>query len=229
MHDTQGSVLSGTSRPSLHPLSKCASHGSICDNGSDIYITSAAYRATSDISRISHHSLAPSSRMGHHASSHYSYGSARSGISTAKSQTSRKHGIIVETMSTPNPFCPNTKGVCCLMLLLNLGLILVTLGFVIVIQFFQPLIVWILGIVFLIFGFLTLIGSLIYCVHVFRNAKHPHDINPEDLYWTRYWQGHVGSVPEVYYKAEDKYQDDGYSDHLSKYSGKYDDRHSQRY
>ena len=42
--------------------------------------------------------------------------------------------------------------------------------------------------------------------------KHPHDINPEDLYWTRYWQGHVGSAPEVYYKAEDKYQDDGYSD-----------------
>lgn len=80
---------------------------------------------------------------------------------------------------------------------------------------------------FLVFGFLTLIGSLIYCVHVFRNAKHPHDINPEDLYWTRYWQGHVGSAPEVYYKAEDKYQDDEYSDRLSKYSNKYYDR--QRY
>lgn len=85
----------------------------------------------------------------------------------------------------------------------------------------------ILGIIFLIFGFLTLIGSLIYCVHVFRNAKHPHDINPEDLYWTKYWQGHVGSAPEVYYKAEDKYQDDGYSDRLSKYSNRYYDR--QRY
>ncbi|XP_043261601.1 uncharacterized protein LOC122402669 isoform X3 [Colletes gigas] len=217
------SVLSGSSRHSLHPLNKSASHGSICDNGSDIYVTSAAYRATSDISHASHHSLTPSSRLGHRAPSHCSYGSAKS----VKSHTSKKDGIIIETMSTPNPFCPNTKGICCLMLLLNLGLILVTLGFVIVIQFFQPLIVWILGIVFLVFGFLTLIGSLIYCVHVFRNAKHPHDINPEDLYWTRYWQGHVGSAPEVYYKAEDKYQDDGYSDRLSKYSNKYYDR--QRY
>ncbi|XP_060818679.1 uncharacterized protein LOC132908580 isoform X2 [Bombus pascuorum] len=217
IHNSRGSVLSGSSRHSLHPLSKSISHGSICDNGSDIYVTSAAYRATSDIS------LTPSSRLGHRAPSHCSYGSAKS----VKSHTSKKDGIIIETMSTPNPFCPNTKGVCCLMLLLNLGLILVALGFVIVIQFFQPLIVWILGIVFLVFGFLTLIGSLIYCVHVFRNAKHPHDINPEDLYWTRYWQGHVGSAPEVYYKAEDKYHDDGYSDRLSKYSHKYYDR--QRY
>ncbi|XP_076753095.1 uncharacterized protein LOC143424721 [Xylocopa sonorina] len=223
MHNSRGSVLSGSSRHSLHPLSKSTSHGSLCDNGSDIYVTSAAYRATSDISHISHQSLTPSSRLGHRAPSHYSYGSAKS----VKSHTSRKDGIIIETMSTPNPFCPNTKGICCLMLLLNLGLILVTLGFVIVIQFFQPLIVWILGIVFLVFGFLTLIGSLIYCVHVFRNAKHPHDINPEDLYWTRYWQGHVGSTPEVYYKAEDKYHDDGYSDRLSKYSHKCYDR--QRY
>ncbi|XP_033307522.1 uncharacterized protein LOC117209513 isoform X2 [Bombus bifarius] len=217
IHNSRGSILSGSSRHSLHPLSKSISHGSICDNSSDIYVTSAAYRATSDIS------LTPSSRLGHRAPSHCSYGSAKS----VKSHTSRKDGIIIETMSTPNPFCPNTKGVCCLMLLLNLGLILVALGFVIVIQFFQPLIVWILGIVFLVFGFLTLIGSLIYCVHVFRNAKHPHDINPEDLYWTRYWQGHVGSAPEVYYKAEDKYHDDGYSDRLSKYSHKYYDR--QRY
>ncbi|XP_047349539.1 uncharacterized protein LOC124949061 isoform X5 [Vespa velutina] len=211
-----GSVLSG---PSRYPFNKSASHGNICDNGSDIYVTSAAYRTTSEISRGSHHSLAPSSRMDHRASSHYSYGSGRSGISTVKTQTLRKDGIIIETMSTPNPFCPNTKGICCLMLLLNLGLILVTLGFVIVIQFFQPLIVWILGIVFLVFGFLTLIGSLVYCVHVFRNANHPHDINPEDLYWTRYWQKQVGSAPEVFYKAEDKYQEDGYSDHYSKYSG----------
>ncbi|XP_006562931.1 uncharacterized protein LOC725577 isoform X2 [Apis mellifera] len=220
IHNSRGSILSGSSRHSLHPLRKSTSHSSIYDNGSDIYVTSAAYRATSDISHISHHSLTPSSRLGHRAPSHCSYGST-------KSHTSRKDGIIIETMSTPNPFCPNTKGICCLMLLLNLGLILVTLGFVIVIQFFQPLIVWILGIVFLVFGFLTLIGSLIYCVHVFRNAKHPHDINPEDFYWTKYWQGHVGSTPEVYYKAEDKYHDDEYSDRLSKYSCKYYDK--QRY
>ncbi|KAF3427593.1 hypothetical protein E2986_04472 [Frieseomelitta varia] len=222
IHNNRGSILSGSSKHSLHPLSKSTSHGSICDNGSDIYVTSAAYRTTSDIRfHVSHHSLTPSSRLGHRAPSHCSYGSAKS----VKSHTSRKDGIIIETMSTPNPFCPNTKGVCCLMLLLNLGLILIALGFVIVIQFWDFF--RILGIVFLIFGFLTLIGSLIYCVHVFRNAKHPHDINPEDLYWTRYWQGHVGSAPEVYYKAEDKYHDDGYSDRLSKYSHKYYDR--QRY
>ncbi|KAI4504271.1 hypothetical protein M0802_000742 [Mischocyttarus mexicanus] len=226
VHNGRGSVISG---PSRHLFNKNASHGSICDNGSDIYVTSAAYRTTSEISRGSHYSLAPSSRMDHRAPSHYSYGSGRSGISTVKTQTSKKDGIIIETMSTPNPFCPNTKGICCLMLILNLGLILVTLGFVIVIQFFQPLIVWILGIVFLVFGFLTLMGSLIYCVHVFRNAKHPQDINPEDLYWTRYWQKHVGSAPEVFYKTEDKYQEDGYSDRYSKYSGKYYDRHNQRY
>lgn len=50
--------------------------------------------------------------------------------------------IYFAAMSAPNPFCPNVKGVCCLMLLLNLGLILVTLGFVIVIQFIEPLFVW---------------------------------------------------------------------------------------
>lgn len=98
------------------------------------------------------------------------------------------------------------------------------------IKFYDAFFFRILGIIFLVFGFLTLIGSLVYCVHVFRNAKHPHDINPEDLYWTHYWQGRVGSTaPEVYYKAEDKYQDDGYSDRYSKYSGKYYDRQNQRY
>lgn len=49
IHNSRGSVLSGSSRHSLHPLSKSTSHGSICDNGSDIYVTSAAYRGTSDI------------------------------------------------------------------------------------------------------------------------------------------------------------------------------------
>lgn len=47
--NSRGSVLSGSSRHSLHPLNKSTSHGSICDNGSDIYVTSAAYRTTSDI------------------------------------------------------------------------------------------------------------------------------------------------------------------------------------
>lgn len=49
IHNNRGSILSGSSRHSLHPLSKSTSHGSICDNGSDIYVTSAAYRTTSDI------------------------------------------------------------------------------------------------------------------------------------------------------------------------------------
>nr|CAD7571973.1 unnamed protein product [Timema californicum] len=176
-------------------------------------------------SRYSHHSRPPS---------HYSYrsGKAPSEVSTVKTKTSRKGGVVVETMAAPNPFCPNTKGICCLMLLLNLGLILVTLGFVVVIQFFEPLIVWILGIVFLIFGFLTLIGSLVYCVHVCKDAKSPKDVHPEDLYWTHHWQKNIGS-PEIHYKAEDKYPDDRYSDRysVSKYSGKYSDKdhRSDRY
>ncbi|PSN48522.1 hypothetical protein C0J52_05908 [Blattella germanica] len=203
--------------------SAASNHRSNFDNdGSDIYVTSAAYRAPSE---LSHHSKVPS---------HYSYRSGRapSEVSTVKTKTSRKGGLVIETMAAPNPFCPNTKGMCCLMLLINLGLILVTLGFVIVIQFFEPLIVWILGIVFLIFGFLTLIGSLIYCVVVCKDVKSPKDVSPEDLYWTHHWQKNIGS-PEIHYKAEDKYPDDRYSDRysVSKYSGKYSDRdrRSDRY
>ncbi|XP_043273458.1 uncharacterized protein [Venturia canescens] len=221
----QDSDFSRDSPPSIHTPIKVSRHESSPYDGSDLYVTGAPYRASSELSRGSRNSPAPSSRAAERAPSNYS-GSARSGHSTVKTHTSRHGGVIVETMSTPNPFCPNTKGICCLMLLLNLGLILVTLGFVIVIQFFTPLVVWILGIVFLIFGFMTLIGSLLYCVHVFRNAKHPHDINPEDLYWTRYWQGHVGSAPEIHYKAEGKYADDAASDRFSKYSTNYSDRHS---
>lgn len=57
-------------------------------------------------------------------------------------QVDHKRGLVIETMSAPNPFCPHTRGMCWLMLLLNLGLILVTLGIVIVVQFFQPVFVW---------------------------------------------------------------------------------------
>ena len=60
--------------------------------------------------------------------------------STTKSKT--KAGVVIETMSAPNPFCPNTKGLCCLLVLINLGLILVTLGFSIVLQLFEPAFVW---------------------------------------------------------------------------------------
>lgn len=95
--------------------------------GSDIYVTTAAYKSPSEISR---------SGRGPPRSLY----SVASSAKTGKSNT--KRGAKVELMSAPNPFCPNVKGVCCLMLLLNLGLILVTLGFVIVIQFFEPLFVW---------------------------------------------------------------------------------------
>ncbi|KAJ9575904.1 hypothetical protein L9F63_007216 [Diploptera punctata] len=194
------------------------------NDGSDIYVTSAAYRAPSEVRVYLKASVSRGSRYSHHskAPSHYSYRSGRapSEVSTVKTKTSRKGGLMVETMAAPNPFCPNTKGMCCLMLLVNLGLILVTLGFVIVIQFFEPLIVWILGIVFLIFGFLTLIGSLIYCVFVCKDAKSPKEVAREDLYWTHHWL--KINIP-----------DDRYSDRysVSKYSGKYSDRdrRSDRY
>lgn len=183
-------------------------------DGSDIYVTSGAYNQ---------HTPRPPSEMSSrysHPPSHYSYRSALpvhvsqhhrpppSEISTVKSKISRKPGMTIETMSAPNPFCPNTKGICCLMLLLNLGLILVTLGFVIVIQFFEPFIVWILGIIFLIFGFLTLMGSLIYCVYVCRNAKTPKQVATQDHYWTHHWQKSFGAQPpsEIHYRhEEDRY------------------------
>ncbi|KAF7265893.1 uncharacterized protein LOC143198600 [Rhynchophorus ferrugineus] len=194
------------------------------DTGSDIYVTSGAYRAPSEISRTSR-ARAPS---------HYSYRSgvapsvvSRTSRSTVKTgRGSRKAGMTVEAMAAPNPFCPNIKGMCCLMLLLNLGIILVTLGFVIVIQFFEPLIVWIFGIIFLIFGFLTLIGSLVYCVMIFRDAKSPSQVNPDEMYWTHHWSKSIGASPEIHYKAEEKYGDDRYSDRysVSKLSGKYSDR-----
>lgn len=191
------------------------------DTGSDIYVTSGAYKAPSELSRTSR-ARPPS---------HYSY---RSGVapsvasrSTVKTgRGSRKAGMTVETMAAPNPFCPNVKGMCCLMLLLNLGIILVTLGFVIVIQFFEPVIVWVFGIIFLIFGFLTLIGSLIYCVVICRDVKSPSQVNPDELYWTHHWSKTIGASPEIHYKAEEKFGDDRYSDRysVSKLSGKYSDR-----
>ncbi|KAI4471151.1 hypothetical protein MML48_1g08466 [Holotrichia oblita] len=199
------------------------SRGSGYDNGSDIYVTSGAYKAPSELSRGSRSRGAPS---------HYSYrsGAAPSVASTVKTRTSRKGGVTVEAMAAPNPFCPNVKGMCCLMLLLNLGIILVTLGFVIVIQFFEPVYVWVLGIIFLIFGFLTLIGSLIYCVAICREFKSPKDVNPDDLYWTHHWQKNIGT-PEIHYKTEEKYVDDRYSDRysVSKMSGKYSDSRNGRY
>ncbi|XP_013172424.1 PREDICTED: uncharacterized protein LOC106121342 [Papilio xuthus] len=184
---------------------------------SDVYVTSAAYRPPSEISR---QSRAPRSV--------YSYRSAvaPSVASTHRSKVSRKAGVKVETMAAPNPFCPNVKGMCCLMLLLNLGLILVTLGFVIVLQFFEPLFVWILGIVFLIFGFITLVGSLIYCVVLCRENPYPR--YPDDFYWTHHWSKTIGPS-EIHYSASEKpYRQNGHSDRYNKYNGKYSDRESAK-
>lgn len=207
--------------PPRAPSALSYDHGG--DTGSDIYVTSAAYnyKAPSELSRYSAHR--PQSRG---PRSLYSVASSAKTGRSARSQ--RERGAKIEAMSAPNPFCPNVKGVCCLMLLLNLGLILVTLGFVIVIQFFEPLFVWVLGIIFLVFGFLTLIGSMIYCVYVCRDAKTPSQLRNEDLYWTRHWQKNIGYTPQEInynYKA-DKF--DGYSDRysVSKMSG---GRESNRY
>ncbi|KAL0822292.1 hypothetical protein ABMA28_004401 [Loxostege sticticalis] len=187
------------------------------DSGSDVYVTSAAYRPPSEISR---QSRAPRSV--------YSYRSAvaPSVASTHRSKVSRKAGVKVDAMAAPNPFCPNVKGMCCLMLLLNLGLILVTLGFVIVLQFFEPLFVWILGIVFLIFGFITLVGSLIYCVVLCRENPYPR--YPDDFYWTHHWSKTIGPS-EIHYNASEKpYRQNGHSDRYNKYNGKYSDRESAK-
>lgn len=189
------------------------------DNVSDVYVTSAAYRPPSEISR---QSRAPRSV--------YSYRSAvaPSVASTHRSKVSRKAGVKVDAMAAPNPFCPNVKGMCCLMLLLNLGLILVTLGFVIVLQFFEPLFVWILGIVFLIFGFITLVGSLIYCVVLCRENPYPR--YPDDFYWTHHWSKTIGPSEIHYSTSEKQYRQNGnHNDNrYNKYNGKYSDRESAK-
>ncbi|VVC97113.1 uncharacterized protein LOC126966417 [Leptidea sinapis] len=192
-------------------------HPNAADSASDVYVTSGAYRPPSDISR---QSRAPRS--------HYSYrsGVAPSVASTHRSKVSRKAGMKVEAMAAPNPFCPNVKGMCCLMLLLNLGLILVTLGFVIVLQFYEPLFVWILGIVFLVFGFITLVGSLIYCVVLCRENPYPR--YPDDFYWTHHWSKTIGPSEIHYSSSEKPYRQNGHSDRYNKYNGKYSDRESAK-
>ena len=86
-------------------------------------------------------------RPGSHATGPRSLHSvATSGKSSHPSQkgnsSTTKAGVVVETMSAPNPFCPNTKGICCLMILVNLGLILICIGFIIVLQLPEPAFVW---------------------------------------------------------------------------------------
>lgn len=124
-----------TRAPPRAPSALSYDHGG---ESGDIYVTSAAYKTPSEISRYS----MPHRTFHHPPSKAQSVYSVASSRRTGRSHTSRRMGAKVEAMSAPNPFCPNLRGICCLMLLINLGLILITLGFVIVIQFVEPLFVW---------------------------------------------------------------------------------------
>jgi hypothetical protein len=124
-----------TRPPPRAPSALSYDHGG---ESGDIYVTSAAFKTPSEISRYS----MPHRTYHSKPQSIYSVASSRRTARSGRSHTSRRMGAKVEAMSAPNPFCPNLRGICCLMLLINLGLILVTLGFVIVIQFVEPLFVW---------------------------------------------------------------------------------------
>ncbi|CAH2245164.1 jg16734 [Pararge aegeria aegeria] len=80
----------------------------------------------------------------------------------------------------------------------------------------------ILGIVFLIFGFITLVGSLIYCVVLCRENPYPR--HPEEFYWTHHWSKTIGPS-EIHYSASEKpYRQNGH-----RYdNGKYSDRESAK-
>lgn len=117
--------------PPRAPSALSYDHGG--DTGSDIYVTSAVYKEPSEIGRFN------TTRTNH--TSPRSLYSVASTHRSGKSKSSRKMGAKVETMSAPNPFCPNIRSMCCLMLLINLGLILTTLGFLIVLQITEPVFV----------------------------------------------------------------------------------------
>lgn len=118
--------------------------------------------------------------------------------STLKSKNTMKAGLAVETMSAPNPFCPDTKGVCCLMVLTNLALILICIGFIIVLQLTDPPVIWNIGIVILVFGFITLFITLIYCMCICQetNTRRHGQPPPGELYWTHHWQKNF-TIPEL--------------------------------
>jgi len=157
--------------------------------------------------------------------------SSRSRMSTVSSQNASqktmpnnttKAGVVVETMSAPNPFCPNTRGICCLMALINLGLILVAIGFIIVLQLPEPAFVWNIGIVTLVFGFVAIVVSLLYCMCICQEGKHlqpKHNGQPE-LFWTHHWQKNI-TIPEIKRKDkqdiwEDHFPEDDLSDTSSR-------------
>lgn len=160
--------------------------------------------------------------------SHKSGLTNKSGMTAASTGTvlaknSTKAGVAVETMSAPNPFCPNTKGVCCLMVLVNLALILVAIGFIIVLQLTQPPIIWNIGIVILVFGFITLFISLVYCMCICQETpSKPGQPVPGELYWTHHWQKNF-TLPEMTtskqterWDDEDKFPEDDVSDTSSR-------------
>merc|ERR1712203_1001868 len=148
-----------------------------------------------------------------------------SNVSSKKSElsvfanNSTKAGVIVETMSAPNPFCPNTRGVCCLLILVNLALILVALGFIIVLQLPDPAFVWNIGIVILVAGFATVFVALMYCTCICKEGRRvAPDGSPQngELYWTHHWQKNI-TIPEIRNKEKDRWanQDKFPEDELS--------------
>lgn len=154
----------------------------------------AASRAASEIYASTRMPARPNSEI-----SQYTYRTAdgRSDVVSVKTKTTRGGKLVMETMTAPHPCCPNTKSVCCLMILLNLGLLLITLGFVVVLQLYDPAFVWYVGLCMLIFGFLVLFGSLIYCVTVCREVEKLRP-PPGELYWTNHWTKQL-SMPEIHY------------------------------
>jgi len=147
-----------------------------------------------------------------------------SGLSTVKSKNTMKAGLAVETMSAPNPFCPNTKGVCCLMVLTNLSLILICIGFIIVLQLTDPPVVWNIGIVILAAGIISLFVTLIYCMCICQETTttRPGQPPPGELYWTHHWQKNF-TIPELSTKQtverwedEDRFPEDNVSDTSSR-------------
>lgn len=148
-----------------------------------------------------------------------------SGAATLKSNNTMKAGLAVETMSAPNPFCPDTKGVCCLMVLTNMALILICIGFIIVLQLTEPPVIWNIGIVILVFGLITLFITLIYCMCICQdtNARRYGQPPPGELYWTHHWQKNF-TIPELgakrpteKWEEQDKFpEDDDVSDTSSR-------------
>jgi len=155
--------------------------------------------------------------------SHMTGVTAVSGASTPGKNTT-KAGVVIETMSAPNPFCPNTRGVCCLMVLVNLALILVAIGFIIVLQLPEPAVVWNIGIVILAAGFASFFVALLYCMCICQETRHHQEGKPAagELYWTHHWQKNI-TIPEIKTREKERWdeqdhfpEDDAVSDTSSR-------------